>query len=119
MGRKTPPYERYPAWSEARFWGFVRSNLRLMQRKWPPFNEVWKEGRRDKPADVPGRHKFEYQCESCGGWFPRKEMERHHKISCGSCRSFKEAGEFLDRMLVARDSVERLCKECHNRKTYG
>lgn len=122
MGRKTPPYERYQKWTQARFWSFVRSNIRLMQRKWPPANEVWEEHRRVKPEGATGRHRFEYQCAECSGWFPKKVgkksmIQLDHKIPCGSCRSFKEAGEFIDKMLVGVEGFQLLCTECHQSKT--
>ena len=117
MGKKTPPCDRYPEWTEARLRSFVRSNIRRMQRLWPPMQEIWKE-RRDKPKDTPGRHKYEYQCEGCSEWFPRDQMHADHIVPCGSIIDIaKDAGPFIDRMLAPVEGFTRLCKSCHQEKT--
>lgn len=46
--RKQPKKPRVPrtrggfTMTEAQFWGFIRSNLRLMSRKWRPHNVRWR-----------------------------------------------------------------------------
>ena len=43
MGKKTNPFIHYPAWTEARFWTFVRSALRSAWNRYPVKFEVLKE----------------------------------------------------------------------------
>lgn len=114
--KRTPPSgycEKYPEWSNARYWSFIRSNIRLLQRKWPPLAQLKRLGRRNKPADVPGRHKFEHQCELCSGWFPEKFIEIDHKIPCGSIKTHDDIGPFIDRMLSPANGLQKICKTCH------
>ena len=119
MGRKTSPSELWPAWTTARVRSFIRSNIRKMHSKWPPYLAAKKAGRRNKPDNVPGRHKFEYQCAHCKQWFQEKDIEMDHIIPLGAvCGEgdelrFEEIGPFVERMLVGSDGYVKLCKPCH------
>lgn len=116
MGRKTPPWPNYSEWTTARYWSFVRSNIRLMQRKWPPLQSIFRQ-RRNKPANKPGRHKFEYQCAHCNGWFERKNVQADHIVPTGSLKSHKDIGPFVERMLCGEEGLQILCSTCHGIKT--
>lgn len=116
MGRKTPPCDRYPEWTEARFWAFIRSALRKAHTRWPPACELMKEGRR---AVVGKRHKWEHQCSMCEQWVPQKDIEKDHIVPCGSCRTFEEVAQFADRLFSPKDGYRKLCKSCHNEVTHG
>lgn len=103
-------------WTEAEFFGFIRSNLRLMSRKWNPRKLA--EHRARAPYTGPNkRQKWKYQCARCWGWFKRTEVEVDHVEPCGTLKSFDDAGEFLRRLLVEVDGFEVLCEECHQAKT--
>jgi len=123
MGKKTPPWPAYPQWTTARYRAFVRSNVRKMHTKWPPFREAQAAGRRDKPSDVPGRHKFEHQCEHCKQWFPIKQIELDHRTPCGSIMGLGEnivhedIGPFIERMLAPVEGYIKLCLDCHQKVT--
>lgn len=106
-------------WTEAAFWGFIRSNIRLMSRKWGPIREVLKDARRPY-AGPDKRRKWEFQCARCRGWFARKEVEVNHLIPCGSLKSFEDIGPFVKRLLVEKEGFEVLCKgkgSCHQKET--
>ena len=115
MPRKAPRTRADGEWTEARFWGFVRSGLRQMSRKWGPIHNALRRQRRPYTGDD-RRRKWEYQCERCNGWFHRKEVQVDHVVECGSCRSYEEAAEFLRRLLVDSDGLAVLCKQCHKEK---
>lgn len=102
-------------WTEARFWSFVRSNLRLLSRKWPPVFAALKNARREFGGD--GRQKWEYQCALCGGWFKGTEAQVDHIVPCGSIQRVEDVGPFLTRLLVEADGLQVVCKTCHGQKT--
>jgi len=121
MGRKTPPWPDWPAWTTARHWTFIRSNIRKMWMKWPPQLELKKEGRRtltkEEQKERGVRHKFENTCVVCKEWFQDKFLEIDHITPTGSLKSYKEAGEFIEKLLVGKDKLRRVCKPCHREIT--
>lgn len=118
MGKKTPPWPVYPEWTTAKFFGMIRGALREAHRKhWQPPKDLAKNQRRNKPDDVPGRHKFENQCAECKGWFPLKDIQRDHTVPCGECNALDEIVPFIERLYVPEEAYQLLCKPCHNAKT--
>jgi len=117
MGRKTPPWPAYPEWTQARYFGFIRSNVRKFHSKWPPFREAKMKGRRDKPEKALGRHKFEHQCSMCNGWFPEKLIQMDHVVPCGSIKCHADIGPFVERMLAPVEGYRKLCNSCHQTVT--
>lgn len=126
MGRKGKT-ERVPRtraggeWTEAAFWGFLRSNLRLMSRKWPPRKSVLLASRRVSQS-TNKRLKWEYQCSECKNWFPEKQgksklVEVDHLTPCGSLSSWDEFKVFAERLFCEPEQMVVRCKECHQAKT--
>jgi hypothetical protein len=100
-------------WTEAAFWGFIRSGLRQMSRRWPPLvrhalNVVKRKSQSDNK-----RLKWEFQCEHCDQWFARKEVEVDHIEPCGSLKSFADLSVFADRLFCESDGLRVLCSKCH------
>lgn len=114
MARKTEPFPEYEKWTTARFFGFLRSNLRRAWTKWPPKYEVLKNARR--PVNK-GRQKWEYQCDKCKGWFQGKEVQVDHTIPAGTLKSFEDLPKFAENLFVGVDKLTVLCKNCHSQKT--
>lgn len=117
MGRKTPPFSKYPQWTEARFWGFIRSLLRQGSRRWPPIYEAKKEARRPSRGSNK-RQKWEYQCAECKNWFPDKQVEIDHIEEVGTLKNYEDLPGFVERLFCSKDELRVICKECHKRKTY-
>lgn len=121
MARK-PKTERVPRtraggeWTEAAFWGFLRSNLRLVSRKWPPRKNVLLAARRPSQS-ANKRLKWEHQCSECKGWFPAKEVEVDHLVPCGTMSSWNEFSEFAERLFCEADGLAVRCEKCHQKKT--
>ena len=115
MARKTPPFKYYPLWTTARFWAFIRSALRQAHIKWPPSQAVMRHGRR--PKQLPGRHKFEHQCEVCEQWVPQKEIEKDHRVAVGSLRGYEDLPGFVLRLFVDESGYRKICKPCHKAHT--
>lgn len=109
------------AWTEAAFWGFLRSGLRRMSTRWPPLSNVLKVHRR--PYDGPNtQQKWEYQCALCGEWFPqavtrngkRKPMiEVDHIDPCGTLKSFADLAVFAERLFCEIDKLRVTCVACN------
>ena len=105
-------------WTEARYWSFIRSNLRLMFRKWPARSQALVSARR--PYTGPNvRQKWEYRCADCNGWHMGKAVEVDHIHPCGTLRSFADVAVFVERLLCERDGFRVLCKPCHQKRTNG
>lgn len=116
MARKTPPCEVYPAWTEARFWAFVRSALRQAWTRWPPkYETLERVGRPYKGTDK--RQKKEFQCAICNEWHKRKEVEVDHIEPAGRLRTYEDLPRFVARLFVGADKLRTLCKPCHQKVT--
>lgn len=121
MGRKGKT-ERVPRtraggeWTEAAFWGFLRSNLRLASRKWPPRKAVLLASRRPSESDNK-RLKWEHQCSVCKGWFPAKQVEIDHAVPCGPLTNWEEFKTFAQRLFCEADGLAIRCETCHQAKT--
>lgn len=105
-------------WTEASFWNFLRSGFRRMSLRWPPLVRLALDKVR-RPFAGGGRQKWEYQCESCGKWFPRKEVEVDHIEPCGSLKCSDDLKSFVERLFCETDKLRVLCNECHAIRTAG
>lgn len=104
------------AWTESRFWSFIRSALRLASRKWPPL--VSDKDRTRRRVKGVNRVKYEYRCEGCLKWFPRKEIQVDHVIPCGSLKCADDLPGFVSRLFCEADGFQVLCSAtCHAAKT--
>ena len=101
-------------WSEARYWGAVRSSLRRGFRFWLPITACKNKARRPKKRG--GRQKWEYKCAKCKKWFKGTEVQVDHKIPVGSLKCGKDIEGFLER-LTTETGFQVLCKPCHQIKT--
>ena len=115
MARRTPPFKHYQEWTLARFWSFIRSALRQAHVKWPPAQAVMRKGRREK--QLPGRHKWEHQCERCKQWVPQKEIEKDHRIAVGSLKDYNDLPGFVERLFVSEEGYRKICRPCHKEHT--
>lgn len=114
MAKKTPPFEPYPEWTEARFFQFLRSALRQAFTKWPPKH---KKVEKAKAKSSNKRYKWRYRCESCGKYYPKKEIEVDHKVEAGSLKQFSDLPGFAERLFCGEEGLQILCKTCHNNKS--
>jgi 5-methylcytosine-specific restriction endonuclease McrA len=103
--------------TEAQFWGFLRSNLRLASRKWAPISRHALNACKRASQSDNKRLKFEHQCSACSGWFPRKQVEVDHIVPAGSLRSFEDIPGFVQRLFCEADGLVVLCEQCHQVKT--
>ena len=119
MPRKTIPKCRANnQWTEAKFWGWLRSGLRRQSTRWPPIYEARRKARRAYKGPNP-RQKWEFACAQCGGWFGQKETQVDHVVECGSLRAFEDLPGFAQRLFVEADGLRVVCKRCHGKKTHA
>lgn len=95
-------------WTEARYWGFIRSALRHAFTKWGPKHAAKRE------AKVAYN---KYNCAACSGVFPSKEVEVDHIVPAGSLRTYDDLPGFVERMFCEAEGFQVLCKTCHQAKT--
>jgi hypothetical protein len=104
-------------WSEAAYWGAVRSALRRKFAFWQPAMKCLNAAKRPSQSDNK-RLKSEYQCAECGKWKPRKEVQIDHVEECGSLKCYEDIAPFLKRLTPESVSAFRvLCKICHQKFT--
>lgn len=116
MGRKVEKTRAGNTWSEAKFWGFIRSGLRALWQKWPVKWQVLAEAKR--PYDGPDKRiKWEYQCNICKGWFKTKEVSVDHIVPAGTLRTYDDLPQFVRGLLCEADNLQVACKTCHDAKT--
>lgn len=123
MGRKTPPFEKYPKWTTARFWTFIRSALRTAWNKYPVKYSVLNNSKRPAEYEWYGARnqklnvKWEYQCNHCKDWFMGKQVSVDHIIPVGTLKDYDDLPDFTRRLFVSEEELQILCKECHDKKT--
>ena len=115
MGKQLVPRTRAGnTWTEARYWQFIRSALRQAYSRYPVKFQVKKDAERT----VTGfRHKYEYQCAKCSGWFTGKEIQVDHIEPAGKLSNYKDLAGFVKRLFCEADGMQVLCLECHQSKT--
>lgn len=104
-------------WTEAQFFGHLRSSLRRAFRYWKPLINAKLKARR-KYSGHTSRQKWEYQCNQCGEWFKGSECEVDHITPVGSLKSLDDIIGFIERLTPEDiEAFQVLCKECHKKKS--
>ena len=123
MAGRKPKTTRVPRtraggeWTEAAFWGFLRSGLRQMSRRWPPLVRQALIAVRRKSQSTNKRLRWEFQCGHCGSWNPRTQVEVDHRIPCGTLKAYSDVETFTRRLFCEPDGLRVLCKRCHLKRT--
>lgn len=113
---KTPPFGPYPEWTEARFFGFLRSALRSASARYPPKYEAL--NRATRPYVGPDkRRKKERLCAKCQNWFPTTQTQADHIVPAGRMSNWEEVVPFMQNLFCGVDGYQCLCEQCHLEKT--
>ena len=117
-----PKKERVPktrnsgTWTEAQYWGRIRSCLRRMSLFWKPAREALQSAR--VACAGPRGQKWAYVCADCGKLFQRKLVHIDHIEPCGKLTEYAHIGDFLRRLLPeGKDAYAVRCLSCHQAKT--
>jgi len=108
MGRTVERTRNGGTWTEARYFGFIRSSLRAAFTKWGPKHQAKKDAKVAYNA---------YRCASCDEVFPSKEVEVDHIEPAGTLKTYADLPGFVERMFCEADGFQLLCKGCHQVKT--
>lgn len=115
---KGPLTRNANTWTEAKYWGGIRSALRRLFRfNWEPAKQALVAARRAYRG-ANKLQKWEHQCSNCLRWYMRKEVELDHVVPCGSLRCAADVGPFLERLHPETpEAYQVICKSCHKKKT--
>jgi hypothetical protein len=105
-------------WTEAKYWGGIRSALRRLYRfQWVPAQQAL-IGARERYEGPNRLQKWSFRCAVCDGRFLRKDVELDHKVPCGSLKELVDVGPFLERLFPEdAGAYQVICKPCHLVKT--
>lgn len=103
-------------YTEAEYFGFIRSGLRHKSNRWPVKYDVLNAAKR--PYKGPNkRQKFEWQCNVCKKWVGGKEIAVDHIIPAGSLKTFTDLPRFVETLFCEKDNLQAICTGCHSIKT--
>jgi len=102
--------------SESMFWSFIRASLRRRTIAWKPI-QLCKQNSKRKYSGTNKRQRFEYKCNSCGLYFPEKEINVDHILPAGSLKCSADLEGFINRLFCEVGGLQTLCSTCHDRKT--
>jgi|GEM_PF-2782545 len=99
MGRRVERTRNLGTWTEAMYFGRIRSVLRtIWMREWEPRKQAIENAKRPyKGSDK--RRKWEYQCGVTKEWFRLNEVEVHHLEEAGSLNNEDDLVSFIRRLL--------------------
>lgn len=103
-------------WSDARFWGFVRSGLRRLWTKYPNKYKALNAAKRRKEG-VRGKQKYEYKCACCSRFFAGKNVSVDHIVPAGTLSCFDDLVPFCTKLFCELEGLQVLCYVCHKAKT--
>lgn len=103
--------------TEAGMVSWVLSYLRNMTLRWKPRFDRLNDGRQKKPFGKNNREIWANTCEYCNKWFKINELVMDHIEPIGGLTALEDAGRWLTKALVEVDGYQRLCKNCHDKKT--
>lgn len=104
--------------SKQTFVAMIRNLLRRQSMKWKPIRDCLEAAKRPSESHNP-RLKWEYQCDHCGEWFPRKEVEVDHIKGTGGLLALIDLPNFIESLFCEIEGLRVLCTRCHDNKTFN
>ena len=114
MGKRVEKTRAGKTWSEARYWGYIRSVLRQGFNRYPPKFQARKAAERTVTGK---RHRYEYLCSACSKWFMGKDVQVDHIEPAGSLKAYTDLAGFCKRLFCEAEDMQVMCKPCHQAKT--
>jgi hypothetical protein len=108
MARRVERTRNGGTWTEAQYWGRLRSALRNTFRYWKPAAIALKRAKRGNM----------FVCAACGAAFKRDSVNVDHVTPCGQLTRHEHIAGFLERLTPEDPAAYQvLCTVCHNVKT--
>lgn len=116
VSRKLTTNTKHSKWSDAQYWGFIRSGLRSKFSRYPVKFQVLRDASRSAVTTARGR-KWEYQCAICLEWHVQANVEVDHIVPCGTLKCYADLPGFVERLFCASEGLRVVCKPCHKVKS--
>ena len=116
MAARVPKTRCSETMTEAAFFSFIRSGLRMKSQRWKPAYDAKKLAQRPYTGDDK-RTRFVYLCAICDKTYKDKEVQIDHIVPCGSLKSFSDLPEFCRKLFCEVDGYRVLCVDCHQKVT--
>lgn len=101
--------------TDTQFFQWLRQILRKSSLYWKPISQTKKDAQ--VPYKGPNKkRKYSYICGKCNKPYASNEVNVHHKIECGSLKSFNDLPSFVEKLFTEKENLIVLCKECHNKE---
>jgi hypothetical protein len=110
---KTPRTRNAGTMTDAEFFQWIRQILRKASVYWKPISQVKKEAQ-VLYKGTNKRRKYSYVCNNCKNEYSSTEINVHHKIECGSLKTFDDIPIFVERLFCEKEFLCVLCKNCHD-----
>lgn len=113
---RVPKTRNAGTWTEAEFYGRLRSCLRRMSMFWRPARIALHAAR--IPCSGARGQKWAYVCADCRRAFPRKQIHIDHVEPCGALTELAHLPDFVRRLTPEDPQAYAVrCLSCHQAKT--
>lgn len=113
---RVPRTRNAGTWTEAEYWGRIRSCLRRLSRFWKPAVVALHAAR--IPCSGARGQKWSYICADCKKAFPRKQVNVDHVEPCGALTDLSHLPDFVRRLTPEDTNAYAVrCLSCHQVKT--
>ena len=115
MTKKRPPYNQN---------AMIRGAIRRTFSRSPVVREVLMGGRQEVPkynkdGSLSKKPAVQYQCEVCDAWVSSTKVTVDHIEPVISVDDgFVDWNQFVDRLFCNKSNLQRICDDCHDKKTY-
>jgi len=112
--KKRPPYNQN---------SMIRGAIRRTFSRSPVVREVLMAGRREVPkynkdGSLAKKPAVQYQCEVCSTWVSSTKVSVDHIDPVISVDDgFVDWNQFVDRLFCDKTNLQRICDDCHDKKT--
>lgn len=104
-------------WTEAAYWGQIRSVLRRHFRFWKPA-QIALQRARIRYTTKSSRQIWAYKCAVCSKFFQRQGVHIDHKEPVGVLTDLAHLPDFMRRLTPEDpDAFQINCLKCHDAKT--